>query len=251
MSYSSIIDLSRFGLMVQLAVVIRGFWAKMWSVYPLFYFPLACSLIGGAATDRILSRHPALYFQWYWRLQIITMFLACGSLLEISRHVFKPGDFCARKFGKSIFYAVCALTAAGALFYFASLWNAPKTKAAAIALDIFERDFRVMQAGALLVLFAGVFYFGLPLSRNLKGISVGYGIYVGSSLLTLAIRALFRSAYNPTMVSQLGAYTLSLLIYLFCLWTYTPTGVPTPISNDVTAPNPGDGIRKAQLKATP
>jgi hypothetical protein len=73
----------------------------------------------------------------------------------------------------------------------------------------------------------GIFYFGVPLGRNVKGILVGYGIYVGASLVTLAVESHF-PAHFLGIWNQMQplAYNFTLLVYLISLWHYSPAPSP-------------------------
>ena len=224
----SVPNFTYVGVPIHALILLRGAWVRLWKVYPLFYFQLACSLVASNMAFWIFLRHPASYFEAYWNAQILTMLTACCSLLELSRQGFRGGGVPDRRFGRSIFCFVCLLAANGGALYWALFRGKAPSRALQAALVAFERDFRLIQALILLVLLAGLFYFGLPLGRNLKGIFFGYGIYVGSSLLTLALEARFLRWFYPFWaVLQPASYLASLLIYLFYLWSYQPAVAPS------------------------
>lgn len=90
-------------------------------------------------------------------------------------------------------------------------------------LVIIERDFRGGQALFLTALLAATLYLGIPLGRNLTGLFLGYGLYIGAALVTLAIESRFPSSFvRAWYLWKSVAYGISLLIYLVSLWRYEP-----------------------------
>jgi hypothetical protein len=61
----------------------------------------------------------------------------------------------------------------------------------------------------------------------LKGMYIGYGIYVGTSLITLALRAYLGAHIDPTwyMVQPLS-YDAGLMVWAVGLWSYSPPRIP-------------------------
>lgn len=218
----SVANLTYVALPFHALILVRAAQTRLWRTYPFFYFPLACSLIGAVILYWIGFRHPALYFGWYWRVQVVTMLLACGTLLELSRKGFCRRGQAGWRTGRSIYYLVYVIAASAGLIYVVFFQNLPRTKATQVAMVVFERDFRVFQALVLLVLLAAVLYFGVPLGRNLTGILLGYGIYIGSSLITLEFESRFGSFHDIWAILQPWSYVASLVIYLVCLWSYRP-----------------------------
>lgn len=113
-------------------------------------------------------------------------------------------------------YAAVGLSAA--LYVSSHVRNASSLRFIAL-----ERDFRLIQTALLLGMTAAVFYFGLPLGRNLGGMLVGYGVYVASNLVTLTLESHF-STWFETAWSFLQPilYCAAITIYLWALWRYSP-----------------------------
>lgn len=212
-------------------VLVRGAWRALWKKYPFFYFPLLGNMVASAVVAPWVLLHYRSMYGWYWAMQFATMFAACGNFLEILRHGFSIAPN-ARLFAQSVRYMVL-----GVVGVFATLCLiGPRGREHQRQFILFERDFRTIQAFLLLVLVAGIFYFGIQLGKNVKGILLGYGIYIGSSLVALALDSRFPSSFSPAwQVLQPLAYVVSLLIYLFSLWTYGPAAAP------FTFPGPPSG----------
>jgi len=210
------------GTVTLALVAIRGIWTGLWKTYPLFYAQIACSLIATVFDIWVWWRHPAAYRWWYWDAQFATMVAACANLVEVIRHGLAKCP-AARRFAKSVRYVLYAAVVGFSFAYITHLndWRRVLTFVS------LERDFRAIQALLVVALVGGIFYFGVPLGRNVKGILVGYGIYVGASLVTLAIESRFPAAFLGVWNQmQPLAYNLTLLIYLISLWRYSP--VPSP-----------------------
>lgn len=202
--------------------------SRMFRRYALFYFQLACAFFAGVFGFFIVFRREdrVAYSAFYWNAQFATMILACGNIVEILRHAFGYSRE-TRRFARSI---NIALSAAAGAFLLAFLSGPKNWRATAYFVSI-ERDFRAAQALILLSLLAAVVYFGVTLGRNLTGIFLGYGLYVGSALVTLAIESHFpRSFSGSWVVLEPLAYAISLFVYLFSLWTYDPPPRPQHIS---------------------
>jgi hypothetical protein len=212
-----------YGGTITLALVIlRGIWTGLWKTYPLFYAQMACSLIATLSDIWIWWRHPAAYGWWYWDAQFTTMVAACANLVEVIRHGLAKCQG-AMRFAEGIRYALYAAVAGFAFAYIEQL-NEWRSVLRFVAL---ERDFRAVQALLVMALVGGIFYFGVPLGRNVKGILVGYGIYVGASLVTLAVESHF-PAHFLGIWNQMQplAYNFTLLVYLISLWHYSPAPSP-------------------------
>jgi hypothetical protein len=98
---------------------------------------------------------------------------------------------------------------------------------------LLERDFRLAQSLLLVGLAASVLYYRIPVGANLKGMFVSYGLYVGVSLVTLAVRVYREPAFSPVLaIVRPFSYAIALWIWTVALWTYHPNPVvqPTPDS---------------------
>jgi hypothetical protein len=211
-----------FGHFISLSLLLRAIRTRMWLRYPFFYFSLTFSLLAAICLTIIGTRNIVVYACWYWNLQFISMFVACGNIVEVLRlgfvRVSEAVSF-ARVIGGALLLTVLSF----AVFYAALGPKGPHGQYHVL----FERNFRLIQALFLLLLSVGIFYFAIPLGRNLRGIFLGYGVYIGSSLISLALESHFpRSFVLAWMLIQPLSYVLSLVIYLFSLWSFEPPVIP-------------------------
>lgn len=92
---------------------------------------------------------------------------------------------------------------------------------------LLERDLRAAQAILLLVIVALVAYYRVPIGKNLRGIIVGYGVFICASVVSLTLRAyLGKSFQSWWQYLQPAAYDLTLLIWCASLWSYEANPKP-------------------------
>jgi len=88
---------------------------------------------------------------------------------------------------------------------------------------LLERDVRFVQIAGILILAAIVLLYRIPMSRNLKGIILGYGLYLGLVVTNLTFLGVFgeRVQFVVTRV-QAASYFIALLVWTIALWSYQP-----------------------------
>jgi len=66
-------------------------------------------------------------------------------------------------------------------------------------------------------------YYAIPIGRNVKGIFAGYGLFMGTSVLMLTVRASVGDAFQAYwMFLQPLCYTAVLGVWCRSLWRYEP-----------------------------
>ena len=89
-----------------------------------------------------------------------------------------------------------------------------------------ERTLLSVQAIFLTSLVGVIYYYGIPMAKNLQGIILGYGLCVGTTLVTLAIRSFAGPSFNAAWILiQPLAYWASLFVWFVALWKYSPNPV--------------------------
>ncbi|MGH9705771.1 MAG: hypothetical protein ACRD5R_03340 [Candidatus Acidiferrales bacterium] len=165
---------------------------------------------------------PSLYGLWYWSTQFLTLIVSCGIIIEISNHALEayPGaERCSR-------YLVIALFAI--IFGYVALQGLLSTHWSPAASNAeLERDLRVVQALLLVSILFVVSYFRIALGKNLKGIILGYGLFLGTSVIILAIQSYAGKSFQSIWdVSQPISYLASLTFWTVALWSYQPNPEP-------------------------
>lgn len=212
------------GLLLEIVIVARAIQSRSFAKYPAFFAYMLSVLSAGVfltAVEGITT--PFIYTRLYWWSEIITASLGCGVLFEISRHVF------ARHISLDHFVRWVAVLTFGTTFLVFTVHALflPDWKPAANPAEL-ERQLRVAQALALLsiVLLSG--YYDTAIGKNVKGIILGFGVYVGATLIALSLRRLIGIRFNRVwFVIHPASYLLALLIWTVALWTYEGDTVTT------------------------
>lgn len=209
-------------MFMESLVLFRGFRGRLISKYPFFYAYISSVLVSDVVLYFIYALHGASYARWKWGFTFIDLIFGYGIILEIFKHVLSayPG---AERFAR-----VMGLVIFGAIFCFVlayPLW-VPGTARSASTIDL-QRDFWTVQAIFLFAIFGVVSYYRIPLGRNLKGMTFGYGLCLGATLMALAFRSYIGLPFTAAWVFiQPFSYDLSLAIWVIAMWAYHPNPVP-------------------------
>jgi hypothetical protein len=229
----------RAGLVVELLILVRAVRSRMVTKFPYFYAYVFCVFNVSLALYFVHAVSPKSYENWYWPTQFATLVAGCGVILDVVRHVFAyyPGaERVARLASLGIF---------GATFVYVGGRAAMRPELAALAVTVeLERDLRVIQALLIATVLCIAFYYGIQIGKNAAGLIVGFGMYVGVSLMTLAVRAFVGHRFDTAWaILQSSAYLLSLIVWTITLWSYSAQ--PAPLPRTVT-----DGEYEALAGAT-
>ncbi len=206
------------GIFLESLLLARGIRARLLTKFPFFYIYSASVLLVA-----LLMIVTSFYDRWYWQTQFLTLIIGYGILLEILNHVLSPYP------GAEKFARTAGLVAFGLIFSFALIvpliiphWSAGTTIE-------FERDLRSVQAIFICGLLAVVSYYGIPIGKNMKGMTVGYGLYIVTSLVSLAVRSYAGTPFDEIWKTiQPLSFDVSLVVWVIALWSYCPNPVPDP-----------------------
>jgi hypothetical protein len=208
------------GLFLEGVILIRSIQGKSFAKYSLFYVYIASVLVTSAAlwVIYIYVAKPSVNVAVYWPAQYITLALGCGVIFEISRHVFAHRvtlDRLARWTMLATFGLIFLLVAVHA--FLLPQWNVATNTA-----DL-ERDLRVAQALVLMTIIFLTAYYRIEIGKNIRGMIVGFGVYVGASVLSLTVRLFIGPRFGTAwQIIQSSAYFAALAIWAFALWSYEP-----------------------------
>ncbi|HXX45996.1 MAG TPA: hypothetical protein VEJ38_14800 [Candidatus Acidoferrales bacterium] len=209
------------GIALELFVLVRSAWVRNLPRYYFFYIYVASVMIASAVMMTVVLRAPGLYQNWYWPLQLTTLVTGYGILLEILNHVLAPYP------GAERFARIACLAAFGTIFCFALIAPRVMPRWSPGTVIEFERDLRSVQALFIFGLLALIFYYGIPIARNMKGMVLGYGLYILTSLVSLAVRSYAGPSFTSTWrVVQPLCFDVTLVVWLVALWSYCPNPVP-------------------------
>jgi hypothetical protein len=209
------------GLLLEFVLLVRSVQTKTFTKYIYFYAYISCVFIVSAG---LFIGHSRLEFYeaWYWPTQFATLALGFGVVLEIVRQALTayPG---AERFARRASCAVFIVTFCFVEWQVArrAMWS---TQAATVEL---ERDLRVVEALLLATILAIVFYYRIEIGKNVTGMVVGFGAYVGVSLTTLALRSFLGPRFDAVWGNlQTASYFFALIVWTVALWSYNPNPKP-------------------------
>lgn len=209
---------SSTGILLEVLVLFLGIRSKLLSKYPLFYVYSLCVLAVDVSSFGVYGMGPPAYKSWYWITQLITLLIGYGVILEIVQKclsAYAGAERLARYLILGVFSIVFSFVALRA-------WNTPNWVPAHSYGEL-ERDLRAVQAIVLAGVLGIVYYYGVPLGKNIKGIIFGYGLYIGTSVMNLAMRAYAGPSFHQTWSVILPwSYILSLLVWVQALWSFQP-----------------------------
>jgi hypothetical protein len=218
------------GLLIEVIILVRAIQCRTFAKYSIFYAYLLTVLVTSVFLE--IASHsatPPVYALIYWRLQLVTLALGCGVIVEISGHVF------ARHASLDRFARWVAIITFGALFLVFAIHVTflPHWKPVANPAEL-ERDLRIAQAIALLSIVFLTGYYGIEIGKNMKGLILGFGVYVGASIITVTLRLFLGIRFNPIWkIIEPSSYLAALLIWTVALWSYEPAPDALPEPTDI------------------
>lgn len=209
----------------RLLILFRGLQGSTLKKFPYFFSYILSTCVADILIYAAWIYHPAAYQKTYWGVQFATLLLGCGIVLEIFQHVLTPYP------GAERFATVAVLVTFGLIFCFALGYQflAPNSSAPKGTPIELERDVRTVQAIFLFGIFAVISYYRIPIGKNLKGMIFGYGLYIGTSLLSLAFRSYAGHSFDSEWkIIQPLSYAVGMFIWLIALWSFRPNPAPDP-----------------------
>lgn len=198
-------------------VLARGWMTGWFKEYVFFFAYVACVLIQDIVFLIIYLFRFRYYSTVYWCGEFFSLVIGCGVAWEIFHLVLArfPG---VGRMVRNVLLFCLIMVFIKALY---DRWNGgvlwPST-----AIEL-ERNLRAIQALSLTVLAGLSVYYRIPITRNVKGIFSGYGLFVATSVVTLTLRASFGKTFHTSWVFlQPFCYTAVLGIWCATLWKYEP-----------------------------
>jgi hypothetical protein len=209
------------GIVLEAFLLVRCVRGRFYREYPGFFSYIAVVLL--ASILRYSERqNPSTYALVYWYSQVVSLVAGYVVILEIYRRALRdyPG---AARMAQTLLMAIFVLVISKAVFASAGStgWSIART------CEELEHDLRAVQATVLIAILGLLAYYRIPLGRNLKGILLGYGIFVGMSVTLLTLRFGFGDRL-PLVYRYLPAwiYLAVLMIWCTALWSYHAIPVP-------------------------
>jgi hypothetical protein len=197
-------------------LIIRAIQGGQFSRYRIFSSYICYQFGMGIAVFILYTLRSNSYLAFYWYIQFVSVALGFAVIWEIYSHTFRsfPGTLKLARFTVSILF-IAILTIA----VIDAFWGEPGGLTRRVIG--FERNVRAAQAILLIGLLALIWLYSIPLGRNLGGLIWGYGVFIGISIVTLALRAYIGPSFEFVwQLLQQSSYLVTLMIWVPSFWTY-------------------------------
>lgn len=190
--------------------------------YSFFYFYLTYVFLQSLACFYVYLARPSLYQPFYWYTQLFSVLLGYGVIWEIFRQALSryPG---ASRMARNVLGLILVMVLSKVFVNALSgpIWSPAKTTAE------LERNLRTVQGILLVAVIALLVYYAIPIGRNLRGMLLGYGFFVATSIVSLTVRSyLGNESQWWWQYVQPVAYFFVLLIWCGTLWSFRPNPEP-------------------------
>jgi len=205
------------GPLLEALILARGIQTGWFTKYRAFSAYVGCVLIQDVLFMGVYFLRFNDYGWIYWWGELFSVALGVGVTWGIFGLILGPYPG-ANRMARNVLTVVIVMTFSANL---ADAWRGQLLSSGTV-IEL-ERNLRVMQAVSLLVLAALAAYYKIPIGRNAKGMFAGYGIFIGTSVITLTLRSSLGESFQRAWVSaQPLCYILTLLIWSAFLWKYEP-----------------------------
>jgi len=219
------------GPVLESALLVRALQIGSLRRYKFFYLYVTWVLVRDLSLFPIYRSRADYYVNAYWYSQFLSVLLGCGVVWEVYRLTLSRYSGVARM-ARNVLAFVFILSASRIL---ANAWNDANWLPAKTAFDA-ERDLRVVQITVLFGLIVLLAYYAIPTGRNLKGILLGYAVFLATSVGHLSLRTSLGHAFPGFwQYLQPAAYISVLLVWCGSLWHWAPvpeSDEPTNLEED-------------------
>jgi hypothetical protein len=206
---------------LETLLLFRALRGKLTRHYPIFCTYISFVLLQDLLRLFVYHWQPSFYSFVYWITEFIGVIAGCAVVFEIcavSLSAYPGTTRMARK-----------LLALGFVLAFTNaIVAASNDPHWLIATSVnLERDVRIVQAVTILSLIVLFSFYSIPFGKNLRGILVGYGLFIGLSVIQLTFVSLFGNMTSK-FLSYLHplSYDIALVVWVAHLWSYHPNPEP-------------------------
>jgi hypothetical protein len=207
---------------LEAVILVRIFKNGVITEYAYFAVYLSCVFLKRASGYIIYEVSQPVYRYWYWAWEFVCVLAGYRVVLEVLENAFAwhsgPRKL-ARNVALMIFASVVVLTALQ--------WGAERgSQLISTSVDV-ERNLRTAELVLLGLIIGVIFYYSIPVGRNLKGILLGYGLVVAIVVMDNALRSYVGPGFQAVFSSiRSYSYLSALVIWVSALWSYSPNPVP-------------------------
>src|SRR4029077_13166289 len=200
-------------IVLEVFLLTRGVSGRLIFRYPAFYGYISFVLAQSIFRSFVHRWSEELYGSVYWTTEFLGLILGCWIVFEIYRVALAAYPGTAKMARKILlFLFVLALAKAAA-----ALWSDPHMLADARALQM-ERALRTVHAIAIVALVSVFASYSIPFGRNLRGILLGDGLFVGERVICLTFVPV--AGKDFWFYAYSASYLVALSLWLGHLWSY-------------------------------
>jgi hypothetical protein len=203
---------------LELTLLIAGLCNRLAGRFPIFFIYIAFVLSQDLLSIFAVHWGTRLYTIVYWVTEFSGLALGALVVFEIYKVSLATYPGTARMARNALAFVFVTALAKCLTQAMASGWHSDTT-----ALEI-ERALRTVEAAAILALAAVFLFYSIPFGRNLRGILLGYGLFVAEQVLCLAFVS--QRTHDFWFYAYPASYATALSLWLVHLWSYQP--IPQP-----------------------
>jgi hypothetical protein len=208
-------------IILEVFLLARAVSGRLIFHYPVFYGYISFVLSQSILRASVHRWYERLYNSVYWTTEFLGLILGCWIVFEVYRMALAAFPGTARM-ARKILVFLFVLAVAKVV---AALWSDPHLLAQTTPLQV-ERALRTVQAISIVALVAAFAFYSIPFSRNLRGILLGYGLFVGERVICLTFVP--PQGHHFWFYAASASYPVALSLWLSYLWSYQPN----PVSKD-------------------
>lgn len=213
------------GILLEWMILVRLFKNRSLRKYPFFCIYIVSVLLGDIwlfFVYRSYGLGSPVYQYAYWAKEFICVIAGYCLVVEILEKALASYEG-PRTFARNAALWIFALVVGFTTFQ----WRFGQHSSALRTSVEVERNLRSAEIALLAGILLIVFYYAIPIGRNLKGIALGYGLYVAIDVIDQAVMSHAGSRFQAIFSSiRSYSYFVSLLIWVVALWSYYPNPVP-------------------------
>lgn len=203
-------------------LLVRSALGRFLTKYPFFYFYQFFFLLRSLLAFYIYIARPDAYQRFYWYTEFVSVAVEYALIWEIYARAlagYAGAARIARRLLSLVLVVVVARVLANTLG--GPIWSPAETTAE------LEAYLRSVQAILLVAILGVLVYYSIPIARNLRGMILGYGLFIGTRVLSLTLRMNLGDDFQLWWeYIQETAYCATLAIWCVGLWSYAPQPPP-------------------------
>jgi hypothetical protein len=206
------------GIFLEGLLLLRSWRARHFIKFPFFFSYVALVLLQSLLRFCVNRFYPASYPGIYWFTEFVGVIAGCAVVIDLYR------------IGLATFHGVAKLARSALFVVFLATFIRVMLTSRPGALGwspvqtvLLARDMRFVAIIAIFSLLILILYYAIPLGRNLRGMILGYSLFLVISVLNLSFFGRFgERAQTVASFIQISGYLVALCVWTVFLWSSSP-----------------------------